>query len=70
MASAGQVAGYVTALARGIFTAIMVLALAFYWTLEGPRIVKSFLLLIPQTQRESISDLISAMEDKVGFYMV
>jgi predicted PurR-regulated permease PerM len=70
MASAGQVAGYVTSLARGIFTAIMVLALAFYWTLEGPRIIKSFLLLIPQTQRESISDLISAMEDKVGFYMV
>jgi predicted PurR-regulated permease PerM len=70
MASAGQVAGYATSLARGIFTAIMVLALAFYWTLEGPRIIKSFLLLIPQTQRESISELISAMEDKVGFYMV
>jgi predicted PurR-regulated permease PerM len=49
MASAGQVAGYVTALARGIFTAIMVLALAFCWTLQGPRIVKPFLLLIPQT---------------------
>jgi predicted PurR-regulated permease PerM len=70
IASAGQVAGYVTSLAKGIFTAIMILALAFYWTLEGPRIIKSFLLVIPQIQRESISELISAMESKVGFYIV
>jgi predicted PurR-regulated permease PerM len=70
LASAGQVAGYVTSLASVIFTAIMILALAFYWTLEGPRIVQSFLLMIPQNQRESIDELISAMESKVGFYMV
>ncbi|HEX5807943.1 MAG TPA: AI-2E family transporter [Anaerolineales bacterium] len=70
MASAGQVAGYVTSLARGIFIAIMILALAFYWTLDGPRIIQSFLLVIPQNQRESIGELILAMESKVGFYMV
>ena len=70
MASAGQVAGYVSSLAKGIFTAIMILALAFYWTLEGPRIIHSFLRVIPQNKRESISELISAMESKVGSYMV
>ena len=70
MVSAGQVLGYVTLAAKGIFTAIIILALAFYWTLEGPRIIQSFLLLVPQHQRESISELISAMESKVGFYMV
>lgn len=70
MASAGQVAGYVTSAAKVIFTAIILLVLAFYWTLEGPRIIKSFLLVIPQMQRESISDLISAMESKVGLYVV
>jgi predicted PurR-regulated permease PerM len=70
MASAGQVAGYVTSLARVLFTAIIILALAFYWTLEGPRIIQSFLLVIPLHQRESISDLVSAMEGKVGYYMV
>jgi predicted PurR-regulated permease PerM len=70
MASAGQVAGYVTSLARVIFTAIMILALAFYWTLDGPRIIQAFLLWIPQNQRESIGELILAMESKVGFYMV
>jgi predicted PurR-regulated permease PerM len=70
MASAGQVAGYVTFAAKVIFTAIILLVLAFYWTLEGPRIIKSFLLVVPQMQRESISDLISAMESKVGLYIV
>ena len=70
MASAGQVAGYVTSLARVIFTAIIILALAFYWTLDGPRIIQSFLLVIPLQHRENISELISAMESKVGFYMV
>jgi predicted PurR-regulated permease PerM len=70
MASAGQVVGYVTLVAKVIFTAIILLVLAFYWTLDGPRIIQSFLLVVTQTQRESISDLISGMESKVGFYMV
>jgi predicted PurR-regulated permease PerM len=70
MDSAGQVAGYVTLAAKVVFTAIIILALAFYWTLEGPKIIQSFLLVIPQHQRENISELISAMESKVGFYMV
>jgi predicted PurR-regulated permease PerM len=70
MASAGQIAGYLTLLAKVLFTATIILVLAFYWTLEGPRIIQSYLLLLPQNQRESISDLISAMESKVGFYMI
>jgi len=69
MASAGQALGYVTLAAKVIFTAMVILMLAFYWTLEGPRIIQSFLLLIPQDQRESISELISAMETKVGYYI-
>jgi predicted PurR-regulated permease PerM len=70
LASAGQIAGYVTSATKVIFTAIILLVLAFYWTLEGPRIIKSFLLVVPQMQRESISDLISSMESKVGLYVV
>jgi predicted PurR-regulated permease PerM len=70
LASAEQVAGYVTSLAGVIFMTIMILALVFYWTLEGPRIIQSFLLVLPQNQRESIGELISAMESKVGFYVV
>jgi predicted PurR-regulated permease PerM len=70
MASAGQIAGYVALLAKVIFTATIILVLVFYWTLEGPRIIQSYLLLVPQSKRESLSELISAMENKVGFYMI
>lgn len=69
MASAGQALGYVTSAATVIFTTIVILVLAFYWTLDGPRTIQSFLLLVPQDQREGISELISAMETKVGYYI-
>ena len=69
MASAGQALGYVSVAAKVIFIAIAILVLAFYWTLDGPRTIKSLLLLVPQNQRDSISELVSAMETKVGLYM-
>jgi predicted PurR-regulated permease PerM len=69
MASAGQVAGYVTVVARFIFISVVVLMLAFYWILDGPRVIQSFLMLVPQDRRESIGDLVAAMETKVGFYI-
>ena len=69
MASAGQAVGYVTIAARVSFIAIVILVLAFYWTLDGSRTIKSFLMLVPQDRRESIGELISAMETKVGLYI-
>jgi predicted PurR-regulated permease PerM len=69
MASAGQGLGYITVAGQVSFIIIVILVLAFYWTLDGPRTIKSFLLLVPQDRRESISELISAMETKVGFYL-
>jgi predicted PurR-regulated permease PerM len=69
VASAGQVLGYIILTAKVIFTVIVVLTLTLYWTVDGPRIIKTFLLLVPQDRRESIDELISAMESKVGFYL-
>jgi len=69
MASAGQALSYVTSAAQVSFTAIVILVLAFYWTLDGPRTIKSFLMLVPQDRRENIGELISAMETKVGSYL-
>jgi predicted PurR-regulated permease PerM len=69
MASAGQVLGYITLAARFIFTVIVTLVLAFYWTLDGPRIIQSFLMLVPQDRRENIRELVSAMETRVGYYI-
>lgn len=68
--SAGQVLGYLTSAAHTLFIATALLLLAFYWTLDGQRTIQSLLLLIPQNQRESIGELIGAMESKVGFYIV
>ncbi|MBL8050450.1 MAG: AI-2E family transporter [Anaerolineales bacterium] len=70
MASAEQMLIYITLLAKAIFITIVVLMLAFYWTLDGTRIIQSSLLLLPQEQRESIVELISAIETKIGFYIV
>jgi predicted PurR-regulated permease PerM len=69
MASAGQVLGYITGAAQFILIAIVILVLAFYWTLDGPRTIKSFLMLVPQNGRDSIGELISEMEAKVGSYI-
>jgi predicted PurR-regulated permease PerM len=69
LASAGQAFGYLASAARGIFLTAAILLLAFHWTLDGPRIVESLLSLLPNAQRESISELILAMETKIGFYL-
>ena len=69
MVSAGQAMGYISLASKFMFTTIVILVLAFHWTLDGPRIIQSFLLLIPQDKRENIRELISAMETKVGFFI-
>jgi predicted PurR-regulated permease PerM len=67
--SAGQALGYVGATARVIFTAVAILLLAFYWTLDGPRTIHALLLLLPMGRRESSRELIAAMETKVSAYI-
>ncbi len=67
--TAGHAWAYVLVVSQIVFTGIVVLALTLYWTLDGPRIIKSFLLLLPQDRRESIGDLVTAMEAKVGYYI-
>jgi predicted PurR-regulated permease PerM len=67
--SAGQVWGYVASVANGFFTAVVILLLAAYWTLDGPRTIRFLLLLVPRDQREGISELIAAMETKVGAFV-
>jgi predicted PurR-regulated permease PerM len=69
LASAGQAFGHLASAARGIFLTAAILLLAFHWTLDGPRTVQSLLSLLPNAQRESIGELILAMETKIGFYL-
>ncbi len=66
LSSAGQVLGYAVSAAKVVFTTVGILLLAAYWTLDGPRTIRSLLLLIPMGRRESISELVLAMETKVS----
>ncbi len=70
MASVEQMTGFVTLASRFVFIFIVVLVLAYYWTIDGPRIIQSFLLLVPQEKRENIGELVSAIEDRVGRYLI
>ncbi len=69
LATAGQALGVVGSAASVFFVVIATLLLALHWTLDGPRIVQSLLLLLPMERRESMGDLVAAMESKVGFYI-
>jgi predicted PurR-regulated permease PerM len=67
--SAGQVLGYLGAVTSGLLTAVITLLLAYYWTLDGPRIIQTGLRLLPPEQREGSRELITAMETKVSAYI-
>lgn len=67
--TAEQVLGYLGSATKVIFTTTAVLLLAFHWMLDGPRTIQSWLLLVPKDQRESASDLVAAIETKVGAYL-
>lgn len=70
MISMGQVGGYITTATRSIFVLIVLLVLSYSWTLDGPRMIQSFLLLVPQEKRENIGGLILAMEIRVVHYII
>jgi predicted PurR-regulated permease PerM len=69
LASAGQALGYVALTGKAVFIGIVILLLAYHWTLDGPRIIQSLLPLVSKDQREIISELISAMETKISSYL-
>jgi len=69
LASAGQALGYLGSAAKVVLVATAVLLMAYHWTLDGPRTIRSLLLLVPKAKRETLAELLSAMETKVGSYV-
>ncbi|MGE5530902.1 MAG: AI-2E family transporter [Bacteroidota bacterium] len=65
----GQALSYVGMIWRLLFTGTAILVLAFYWTLDGDRIVRSAMLHVPGGRHEAWHDLISEMEVKIGAYV-
>ena len=64
-----QVMGYAAWIIRGLFMGLAVTILAFYWTLDGQRTIRYWLLLVPQAQRENIRAIFGEIENKVGGYV-
>ncbi len=66
---AGQALGYIGSASQAFLTAVAILLIAFYWTLDGPRYVRSLVLLLPKDSRESTQELMGAIETKVSAYI-
>lgn len=69
LGAVGQALGYVGMLWRMLFIGTAILVLAFYWTLDGERMVRTGILHFPVERRERWQRLISEMETKVGAYI-
>ncbi len=69
LASAEQALGVVTTSAKVVFFTIVILLLAFHWSLDGTRTIQSLIHLLPISHREGIFELITAMESKIGYFI-
>jgi predicted PurR-regulated permease PerM len=67
--SADQALGYAGSAAQFLLVITAILLLAFHWTLDGPRIIRSLVSLLPTSQRERSRELLSTMETKVGAFV-
>jgi predicted PurR-regulated permease PerM len=55
---------------RGLLVTIAVFLLGFYWIVESDRSIRTALLWVPLHQRESIRELITEIEAKVGGFIL
>jgi predicted PurR-regulated permease PerM len=69
LVTVGQAWGYANILFRAALVALTIILLGFYWTLDGERITRSILLLLPQESRGNARELITTVESKVGAYI-
>ena len=66
---AGQALGYIGSASQAFLTIVAILLIAFYWTLDGPRHLRSLVALLPKDSRDSTQELMAAIETKVGAYI-
>lgn len=57
-------------IARSIFYTVAILLLAFYWTLDGERAIRSLLILLPQTRREAAREIVDEIQTRLGSYVL
>jgi predicted PurR-regulated permease PerM len=54
---------------RALFGLLAVLAIAFYWALDGTRIARSLLLAVPQERREQAREFVELAEARLGAFV-
>lgn len=62
--------GYVGLGLRGALALLAVMLLSYYWSLQEERTVRWSLLMAPPARREDVRELISAVQSKVGAYIL
>lgn len=58
-----------TQVLHSLLAILTTLVLTFYWTVESERLQKTFLLLIPASQRQGLQELGQAIEEKLSRYL-
>lgn len=69
LASAEQVLGYISSAFTVIFTGLSFILFVLYWTINGPKTIQSIITLVPKQNRESILEIIIAIETKLGYFI-
>jgi predicted PurR-regulated permease PerM len=69
LASAEQVIGFISSGFNILFKGLCFLLFVFYWTMNGPKTIQSILNLLPKQNRESILEIIAAVEIKLGYFI-
>ena len=69
LASTELALSYMSSLFKVFFISLVTLLLSYHWTLHGPRSIESLLLLFPKNQREKHSEMITAIESKIGYFI-
>ena len=54
---------------RALFLVVITFVMAFYWTVEGPRIKRAAQLLLAPDRRESARELMAEIESSLGRYL-
>lgn len=65
-----QLFGYIGLAARVIFSIVAVLLMAFYWTLEGDRAIRTVLFLFPTERRDSVRSFIEEIQARLGGFLL
>ncbi len=65
-----QSIGMLAPVISAIFAILITFVLAFYWTVEGERLKRAILLVVPIERREKVRELVSTLEAQLGRYIV